>query len=255
LRHRDYRPADGAYHDRRLPRTAGPLGDITWTESYASRMLGMRLAAQPEFWTHVAAVREADDPRQEATAQAARYVRRDRGPRRQIVAHYLMVAASQPSDDAARSKLLHVRATGWRPGGPVEANAPAYAPRTDLEQTLCRAADRVARRGARRCAAPACCDGEGAKLSASSKGDYCSACNSVRRADSSVRDERALFDRVASWLAPVGVGVKERESDAVFWREVEQARQGVGYCGRWKLPPQRPQTPAPAVSAEPLAVR
>jgi hypothetical protein len=177
----------------------GAAGSAAWTESYAARILGLALAAQPEFFEHAGAVRDGADVR----ALAQRYVRRDQGRRVELIATYINTAASVP---AGERKLARVRVRDLKPvsywvEAPLATYAPKRALRMDAADSLRRAAIRVARRGAGRCADPSCCPNVGARLATDSLGDYCAACLARQpHSRNDVEGERELFDRAVCWV-------------------------------------------------------
>lgn len=154
----------------------------TWTVTAASRFLGAALSEEPVFWELVADVRAA---RLDFGAVAARFVPYH-GRRRVLVGHFVRTAVARrphrPGSEApARTALLNVGTRAWWPEAPVAERGAARAPgqsrvyvdlREDRAATFARAAVAVARRGARRCAEPAC----GRSLSASNPNRICSPC-------------------------------------------------------------------------------
>lgn len=197
-----------------MPIEDGADANAAWTETHAARVLGMALTAQPEFWEHVAAVRAGEDARSIARG----YVRRDQGRRVELVVAYLTRAAE--GLDEGRSfatwDCMNIAGRAWAVGparAPSDPRAPARALRDDAAETIERAALRVARRGARRCADADCdvsdppnpgarpLDRVATKLARDSGQDYCGACAprhttmSKLHPGSDVEGERLLFDR------------------------------------------------------------
>lgn len=205
----------------------GATGVSVWTETFAARVFGTALTTQPEFFTHVQAVRSGKD----ASVVAVPYVRRSQGHRRELLAVYLDRAAEPDpwSVHQARMYVWNILPIGWVVGAPrTNPSAPARAIRSDAAETIAHGALRVARRGARRCCAVYCDPlpgsrgkpgvstanhppkiGRGEVLAKNRVGDYCLACaQQVTRRQHSrgLEAERRMFDAAI----PVVLGVESR---------------------------------------------
>lgn len=196
-------------------------GVSAWTDTFPARALGAALAAHREFLLDVRAGRA--DPNS-ATRIARRYIRRNQGRRLEIVEFYLRTAAdAEPASDEryARMRLWNIGNRAWFPDSEVtDPDAPQRAEKKNGRETILRAAVRVARRGANRCAEPGCSDGEGAILSRGTSGDYCAACvekrsnaqieNPTVAAQVDVGAEKRLFDAIAASLFDADSGPRKR---------------------------------------------
>lgn len=129
---------------------------------------------QPELVDRIRAIR-AGAPVHDI---AERYVRRAQGRRVEAVAVFLGIGADaepHPTEAIAKSRLRNVGGRAWWIDGGREPGQPLRNLRTEAIDSIAEGALRVARRGAKRCVKPDCCDGRGAKLANDAEGDHCSA--------------------------------------------------------------------------------
>lgn len=251
-----------------LPASSGPKDRAVWTASLAARLLGEQLLLQPQFWQQVHALRHEREPDYSAVARLylrrgkpgpddrldllTRYLRAAAFPDLGPLRSYLRDADARAWTDDRLDPLnlaecervlgtlrldrcgehevtnLPIRKAWWT-DAPLEPHEPKYAARIDLAVTLERAAIRVARRGAGRCANPACVPppcldrdkrlrlydvprehrpGAGAILSNEQRADYCDPC--TRSLGATTADDwdedRRLFEQAAACL----LGVRSR---------------------------------------------
>lgn len=140
---------------------------------------------------------------------ARHYVSRNQGRRVELIAAYLNRAAAALDNGRLYAKwdVWNIAAQGWVVGStPRDPLAPIRALRQDAALSMARAALRVARRGAGRCADPDCCVDDravpwlartGRRLARDNRGDYCSVCakRQPRYGRGDIEAERVMFDR------------------------------------------------------------
>jgi hypothetical protein len=203
-------------------------------------ILGVALIEQPEFWRHVAAIRDGS-----ATAfeLARKYIRRDQGHRRRLIAEYLTRAAEASSDGVAKARVLNIGLKFFTVDGDPADSAPTYSLRPDAADTLWRGAIRIARRGADRCISPDCgrppnggfsefCPPVGAKLAAGRKDGLCQRCRRLEaqakakrgqpKTETGLEAERRLFDAAIPQVFP---GVPSRPTHRRKHRREKRRRE------------------------------
>jgi len=130
--------------------------------------------------------------------------------RAELLEEYLSNAADAPPD-MAKAYICNIAPVAYFVEGVPGPSEPQRGLRSDVRETLCLGAIRIARRGANRCVAYDCpyrdCDDHGCKvrdcqrhrpgspLSKSTTLDYCPDClSTVRRPREAEEAERSLFD-------------------------------------------------------------
>jgi hypothetical protein len=179
---------------RQGPVEGSRAGTSAWVERFPTWALGLALTAQPEFWNHVASVRDGA----KADEIARRYIRRNQGHRLELITTLLQRAAEAPDDTAAKIRIWNAGLNAYSVDGVPNTSSPQRALRPDALMRLGIGAVRIARMGAGRCVAYDCPTEGGTVLARDGfRRDLCAICEdrvpaSLRR--SAGEAERALFD-------------------------------------------------------------
>lgn len=139
---------------RRGPDEDSRAGISAWVERFPARTLCLALTWQPEFWEHVASIRDGA----KADELARRYIRRDQGRRLELIATLLERAAEAPDDSEARMRMWNAGLTAYTVDGVPSTSSPQRALRPDALMRFGIGATSIARRGAGRCVADDCPD-------------------------------------------------------------------------------------------------
>lgn len=201
---------------RQGPVDGSRAGISAWVERFPALTLGLAVTARPEFWDHVATIRDGAS----ADEVARRYIRRDQGRRRELITTLLERAAESPDDTTAKLRVLNAGLNAYFVDGVPDPSRPQRALRADALRKLEIGAVRVARRGAGRCVADDCPTDGGAVLAHDgSRRDYCACCEvrlpaSLKR--SANEAERDLFDGATPLVlsAPSRVRARRKKRQA-----------------------------------------
>jgi hypothetical protein len=219
---------------RQGPVEGSRAGKSAWVERFPTWALGLALTAQPEFWDHVARIRDGA----KADELARRYIRRNQGRRLELIATLLGRAAEAPDDTAAKIRIWNAGLNAYSVDGVPNTSSPQRALRgPDALKTLGIAAVRVARRGAGRCGAYDCPTDSGTVLASDGyRRDLCAACEdrvppSLKESASTtaIEAERALFNGAIPFVLGGPSPVRARR----------ERRRAYLSGGRWSGDPAR----------------